>query len=196
MQMMKTLTTIEEVKAISDPYRMKIIKQFKDEDKALTVKELADLLGEVPAKVHYHVKKLEKVGILHLTRTGEVNGIITKYYELTAKVFEIKSEELNPDIKSLFLDETKKVIDSTYEESKKIVFKELDKENTEEEKDSSQIIRLDYLYLTEREFEEFNKYIDGFCKTHMYKNRSISDKTEKYHFFNTMFKIKGEKGDK
>ncbi|MEW9095152.1 MAG: helix-turn-helix domain-containing protein [Clostridiaceae bacterium] len=194
MNGVKTLTTMEEIKAISDPYRMKIIKFFKEENKPLTVKEIADLMGEIPAKVHYHVKKLEKTGILHLTGTGEVNGIITKYYEPTAKSFQIKSEEISPDIKSLFLDETKRLIDSMYEDSKNLVFKELDKEekgdekNKEEKNDLSKTIRLDSLYLTEEEFREFNEYIDRFCKTYSNKKRKSSDKLEEYHSFNVLFK--------
>ncbi|GAA0730904.1 ArsR family transcriptional regulator [Clostridium malenominatum] len=193
MEDIKILSTIEEIKAVSDPYRMKIIKYFKDENRALTVKELADSLGEVPAKVHYHVKKLEKVGILHLTRTGEINGIITKYYELTAKVFEIKSEEASPDIKGIFLDETKKLINSIYEESKSIVFKQLDEDR---EEDFPQTIRLNSVYLTEKEFKEFKEYVDRFCKNHISKNRNASDKLEEYHFFSTIFKVKGDKDDK
>lgn len=34
------------------------------DEEPLTVKQLADRLGEVPSKVHYHVKELERIGVL------------------------------------------------------------------------------------------------------------------------------------
>ncbi len=40
-------------------------------------------MGEVPAKVHYHVKKLESAGILKLQHTKEINGIVAKFYQPT-----------------------------------------------------------------------------------------------------------------
>ncbi|MGL5244429.1 MAG: ArsR/SmtB family transcription factor, partial [Sarcina sp.] len=80
-----SLTTLEQIKAYSDPYRLKIITFLRNNREAATVKEIADFFGEVPAKVHYHIKKLEKAGILELVRTKEIKGIIAKYYYLTAE---------------------------------------------------------------------------------------------------------------
>lgn len=57
--------------------------------KPATVKQIADKLGEVPANIHYHVKKLEKSNIVSLDHTEEIRGIIAKYYKPTAERFEI-----------------------------------------------------------------------------------------------------------
>ena len=80
---------MKEIKAFSDPYRMMIMKQYYKLARPATVKQIADEMGEVPAKVHYHVKKLESVGILKLKHTKEINGIIAKFYEPTAQTFKV-----------------------------------------------------------------------------------------------------------
>ncbi|WP_108722212.1 ArsR/SmtB family transcription factor [Gorillibacterium timonense] len=88
----KILSTIEEFKAISDPYRMQIIQLFGSAKKPQTVSELAVQLGDSPAKVHYHIKKLEKAGIVSIVETKEVNGILAKYYRPTAESFHVDKD--------------------------------------------------------------------------------------------------------
>lgn len=97
-----TLTTIEEIKTYSDPYRLRIITFLRNSREEATVKEIADYLGEVPAKIHYHIKKLERAGIIELVRTKEVKGIIAKYYYLTANNYLIEGEEINIQTKRVY----------------------------------------------------------------------------------------------
>lgn len=70
------------------------MKHYFRLNKPSTVKQIADEMGDVPAKVHYHVKKLEMAGILRLNHTKEINGIIAKYYEPTAKTYKIENQEI------------------------------------------------------------------------------------------------------
>ena len=51
---------------------MMIMKQYYKLGKPATVKQIADEMNEVPAKVHYHVKKLESVGILKLKQDSPI----------------------------------------------------------------------------------------------------------------------------
>lgn len=88
-----TLTTIDEIKVFSDPYRLKILNCILETDKPMTVKQIGVALGEKPSKVHYHVQKLVAVDILALDHTENINGIIAKYYLPTAEDFIIKVEE-------------------------------------------------------------------------------------------------------
>ena len=81
MDKVKVLRSLEEVKALSDPYRFKILNCFYEMKKPATVKQIADKLGEVPANIHYHVKKLEKFDIVRLHHTEEIRGIVAKYYK-------------------------------------------------------------------------------------------------------------------
>ncbi len=77
------LETIEQVRAIADHLRLRIIERLALQ--AMTVTQLAGVLGEVPAKLHYHVRELEKVGLLKLVETREKGGILEKYYRSVAK---------------------------------------------------------------------------------------------------------------
>ena len=69
LETVKKLTTVERIRAFSDPYRLQIISTLRNFKRPATVKEISDEMGETPAKVHYHVKKLEKAGILVLVAT-------------------------------------------------------------------------------------------------------------------------------
>src|SRR6185312_2466204 len=55
--------------------------------KPMTVTQLGEFLGETPAKVHYHVRELERVGLVKLVATREKSGILEKYYRSVAKSF-------------------------------------------------------------------------------------------------------------
>lgn len=94
MKNVKVLTTLDEIKSFTDPYRIIIMKHYFRLGKPATVKQIADEMGDVPAKVHYHVKKLEAAGILRLNHTKEINGIVAKYYEPTAKTYKIENQEI------------------------------------------------------------------------------------------------------
>lgn len=71
------------VKALSHPLRMEIMKVHSSSDKPLPIKEIALLLQQPPAKLHYHYKKLESAGYLEVAHTREINGITEKFYQST-----------------------------------------------------------------------------------------------------------------
>ncbi|HEY7346753.1 MAG TPA: helix-turn-helix domain-containing protein [Ktedonobacterales bacterium] len=77
------LETLEQLRAVADELRLRILEQLKRQP--MTVTQLAGVLGEVPAKLHYHVHELEKVGLLKLVETREKGGILEKYYRAVAK---------------------------------------------------------------------------------------------------------------
>lgn len=185
MNKSKKLTTVEEIKAFTDPYRIRILSVYKKFGRPATVKEVADEMGEVPAKVHYHVKKLESSGILELIYTKEINGIVAKYYEPTAKSFKIESETLNPAIKSLLLNETKKAINSVYEESERIVLESLDNPDDDEEVKNASI-QSSTLYLSKDEAEHIQNSIKEVLRAHEKNKKEEKDKNP-YHFFNVFF---------
>jgi DNA-binding MarR family transcriptional regulator len=156
----KELTTMEEIKVFSDPYRMRILNSFQRLGEA-TVKEIADELGETPAKVHYHVKKMEKVGFLQLVRTKEINGIIAKYYEPTAELFAIRRESLEKPINSVFESETHKLIEELFDSGKK-TFLEM---GVKQERGKG-ILTLTDVYLSAVEAEEFVELVKDFMEKH------------------------------
>jgi DNA-binding transcriptional ArsR family regulator len=83
MQETYELETIEQLRAIADILRIRIIDLLQNQP--MTVTQLGDTLGMAPAKVHYHVRELERVGLLRLVETREKGGILEKYYQPIAK---------------------------------------------------------------------------------------------------------------
>lgn len=185
MEESKGLTTLEEIKAINDPYRLQIVFCFQRMGRPATVKEIADNMGEVPAKVHYHVKKLESAGILRLSHTKNVNGIIAKYYELTAKDFHIKVNNIDSDIsKQVATQNVKLTVMAAYDSSKKIVV-----EDTLDDKGIS--LGTNTLYLTDEKVMELRKMLREFVKT--YKVDRGEEGAREYHLFNVLAPVKSIK---
>lgn len=183
------LTTLEEIKAFSDPFRYKIMMSFYKIKEPATVKEIAVAMNEVPANVYYHVKKLEKVGILKLMYTKEIKGIIAKYYEPTAATFDIEfPSELADSSKKLLLAESQLMLAQLYDESKNIFLEHLSYDTITKEKTKG-VISMDYLYLTDAEAMDFNDYIKNFMDKHQFKNKNIND-LKKFHCFFSNVKIK------
>lgn len=89
------LTDLKAIKAYSEPYKIMILQHYYRLHRPATVKQIADIMDQVPAKVHYHVKRLEEVGILKLSHTKEVNGITAKFYQPVAKHFEVSHDALS-----------------------------------------------------------------------------------------------------
>ncbi len=92
MQEEYEIKTLEQLRAIADMLRLRIVDLLRDQP--MTVTQLGERLGIAPAKVHYHVRELEKVGLLRLVETREKGGILEKYYQPVARSFEVAKELL------------------------------------------------------------------------------------------------------
>ena len=77
------LESIEQMRALAEELRIRIIEALGQQ--AMTSKQLALLLNEAPAKVHYHLHELEKVGLVHLVDIREKGNMLEKYYRAIAK---------------------------------------------------------------------------------------------------------------
>ncbi|MDO3411699.1 helix-turn-helix domain-containing protein [Saccharibacillus sp. CPCC 101409] len=125
----KTLNSLEEIKIYSDPYRLKIMKTFLDFGRTATVKEVADRLGEVPAKVYYHVKKLESIGLLWIDHTEVVNGIVAKYYRSFEGEIEIRSAEIEPELRGVYMSNVRRLVAEQFDETREAFLKQTDTNN-------------------------------------------------------------------
>ncbi|WP_415340563.1 helix-turn-helix domain-containing protein [Clostridium perfringens] len=164
MNSVMNLTTLEQIKAYSDPYRLKIITYLRNNQESATVKEIADFFGEVPAKVHYHIKKLEKAGILELVKTKEIKGIIAKYYYLTAESFNIEGNQIKKEAKQVYKSQILNILSEYYDISKEQTMKRIsEKVDTGNAEDS---IGFNYknIYLNEEEFKEVNRQMRELVK--------------------------------
>ncbi len=90
---MLRITTLEQLKAISDPLRVDILEIIADE--ALTVKQMADKLSQPATKLYYHVSELEAAGFVKLVGTRVKSGIIEKYYRIAAESMQVDRSLLN-----------------------------------------------------------------------------------------------------
>lgn len=191
----KVLSTEDEIRAFSDPYRYKILSNLWKLQKPSTVKQIADKMGEVPAKVHYHVKKLVKAGILELSHTKEINGIVAKYYKSTAENFEIKGEEFSPSFAKGMLNRTQTIVATFFDESKRDFLNYLDKtskkdyDNEENKTIDLGTVSKSKIYLTDDEAKEFKKLLKKLKRFENNHNEDNSEITKGYHFINAMFPI-------
>lgn len=156
----RVISSEEELKIFSDPYRMKIIRVFQRSKTPLTVKGVADIMGEVPAKVHYHVKKLLKINILELDHTEEINGIIAKYYTLQHKSFTISLKDTDDDQMYQQLTQVHALVSRLIDEFKEEFMKSSSHavENKVEDESEVGMLASSELCLSEEEFKEVSKY--------------------------------------
>src|SRR5579884_2722178 len=92
------LETVEQLRAIADELRQRIIQALGDTP--MTVTQLGERLGLAPSKIHYHVRELERVGLVKLVKTREKGGILEKYYSPIAEFISVPPslvERLSPD---------------------------------------------------------------------------------------------------
>ncbi|MDQ0174853.1 ArsR/SmtB family transcription factor [Bacillus chungangensis] len=92
------LENLEQVRAIADPLRVQIIWAIFDEAK--TGKMIATELGLSAPKVHYHLRELEKNGLIMIEREEEKNGIMQKFYRPIAKNYSVSSSLLTPELET------------------------------------------------------------------------------------------------
>jgi len=81
------LETIEQMRAIADPLRLRIVDALSQ--RAFTATGLGERLGLPANKAHYHVRELEKVGLVRIVETREKGGILEKYYRAVAQTLDI-----------------------------------------------------------------------------------------------------------
>lgn len=154
----KIINTDNEMKIFTDPYRMKIINTLLDATRPMTVKQIADTLGEVPAKVHYHVKKLIAIELLELDHIEVINGINAKFYKLLYDRFQVKFAEddsnANLETQASYIYKTINRLIDTFKEDladRKEVM--IQSGYTQHELNLSHF----EMYLTHEEFQEFLK---------------------------------------
>ncbi|MGO4729748.1 ArsR/SmtB family transcription factor [Paenibacillus sp. 2KB_22] len=179
----KVLSTIEEIKIYSDPYRIQIMNMFNRQGRPSTVKEIADQMGEVPAKVHYHVKKLEKIGLLTIVSTREINGIIAKYYEPYSGEIHLRHEDEdneNSPLKQVFRSETLKLLNEMFEQSRQRFMHQAENEDRMFLSDIT-------LYATRDEVEELYKNIIKLCEPYTTKENHRGE-DEVFQLFSALSK--------
>jgi putative molybdopterin biosynthesis protein len=91
------LQSYEQLKILADPRRYAILQHLMSGPASLTM--LGKSIGEHPAWVRHHLKKLEAVGLVELVDTRIQSGVVEKFYRATAGGFMVQELILpqNPD---------------------------------------------------------------------------------------------------
>lgn len=85
MQPLEHLQTFDQLKILSDPRRLSILKRLMAGP--ATLSQLGRSLGEHPAWVRHHLKLLEQAGLVELSQVKVSDGYIEKYYQSRAQAF-------------------------------------------------------------------------------------------------------------
>jgi putative molybdopterin biosynthesis protein len=94
MGSIKSIQSLEQLKLLSDPRRYAILQQLMLKPASLTM--LGKVLGEHPAWVRHHLKKLEAAGLVELVEVHIQSGVVEKYYRACAEGF-LVSELIIPE---------------------------------------------------------------------------------------------------
>jgi putative molybdopterin biosynthesis protein len=85
MGSIKSLQSLEQLRLLADPRRYKILQELMTGPASLTV--LGKALGEHPAWVRHHLKKLEAAGLVELVEVHIQSGVVEKFYRACADGF-------------------------------------------------------------------------------------------------------------
>jgi putative molybdopterin biosynthesis protein len=88
MASIQKLKSFEQLKLLSDPRRLVILRQLMTGPASLTM--LGKALGEHPAWVRHHLKQLETAGLVELVETRIQSGVVEKFYRACAGGFMIQ----------------------------------------------------------------------------------------------------------
>lgn len=86
------LQTVEQMHTLADGLRLRIFDRLTRE--AMTATQLGEAMEIAPSKIHYHVRELERVGLVTLVATREKGGILEKYYRAVARSVSVPSHLL------------------------------------------------------------------------------------------------------
>ena len=79
------IATLDELRAVSHPLRIEILKQLIE--RPMTTSEVAEALGEKPSKLYYHVAELEKFELIQVVETRQKGNLTEKLYRPRADDF-------------------------------------------------------------------------------------------------------------
>ena len=155
------LSTIKEIRALTDPYRQRLMKALERMGRPATAKEVAQSLGESPSKEHYHMGVLMEHGIVEQHHTESIHGITAKYLKVTDRRIKINSEDGKGEemfeAVNFFFEQGR----TAYIEAMNKVKNAVDKERFE---DFEGHMTQTYIYLTEEEAEALYKRTEAYAR--------------------------------
>ncbi|PAD37603.1 winged helix-turn-helix domain-containing protein [Terribacillus sp. 7520-G] len=192
MKQAMALTTLEQLKAISDPLRAEMMMKLVET--SYTGQQLAVLLETSRPKIHYHLKELEKNGLIEVIRTEEKHGIIQKFYRAAARGFFPSenllpyAEELSESTRQLYIQMTNKTRSAVLAAPESSFAKIA---GSTDPKDWDAIGSIWEVSATEADFKEFIQGLAGLMQTLREKSEAAENDPDGklYHFSAFGFEI-------
>ena len=85
MNKIERLDSFDQINTLSDPKRLAILRMLMEQPR--TVSQIGRELGEYPAGIRYHIKKLEQVQMVELSEVKISAGYSEKYYSAKGRAF-------------------------------------------------------------------------------------------------------------
>jgi DNA-binding transcriptional ArsR family regulator len=145
----------DQLRAIADPLRARILEQLVR--RPMTMSQLGETFGETTAKMHYHVRELEKHGFIHLVEKREHGGFIEKYYRAVAKEVHIAPDLLRTSPTS----EVAATVQNYLDEMKQEMMHAIAYENAHPESPLCLDWESDTLWLNQDEYGALLKQVDA-----------------------------------
>jgi predicted ArsR family transcriptional regulator len=154
----------EQLKAIADPLRRRLLEIFAEEP--TTTKQAATMIGEKPTKLYHHVDFLEQNGLIELVKTQPNRGTTEKYYQSVARKFVVCKELI--EVASTQAGETNTIenmLAETLEDSLKKLRESLDENPAKQTKSPRAVAILNnQLYLNDKQINELAGVIQNWLK--------------------------------
>jgi DNA-binding transcriptional ArsR family regulator len=91
------VSTDEQLRAVSNLTRHRIMAVLRFEPTTIT--QIAERLGLAKGSSSYHVRLLERAGLVKVVRTRKVRGVVERYYAMAARSIELPDPgEGGPDV--------------------------------------------------------------------------------------------------
>jgi DNA-binding transcriptional ArsR family regulator len=165
------LETIEQLRAVADELRVRIVEQLAFQ--AMTVTQLAELFGEAPNKLHYHVRELERVGLLKKVETREKGAILEKYYRAVAKNIVVPKTLLS----GMAPDEAVAMLNEAFFQGMARAAAQMMRLSPEEQTNHMFQISSGHYWMTTEEFVQVIKQVEALLKPYE-KRRGSADERE------------------
>lgn len=94
------ISDLDTLRVAAEPLRMQILEVLIQQP--LSVRQVAEKLGQSASKLYYHVNLLEKHGLIRLVETRQVANLVEKFYRAAAAGFEV-----DPGLLSFTIDQGK-----------------------------------------------------------------------------------------
>lgn len=132
----REIDNVEGLRALADPVRLAILSALDarvpdGELPVMSVKELAQHLGEPQTKLYRHVKQLEATGLIEVAATRMVSGILEQRYRARQRDL-----RLSPALFRRHADESEAVLRSAFDAFVTTVFQRARTEGTEDAPDA------------------------------------------------------------